>query len=70
MDRERVRSSNIKSVGYDPGDMTLEIEFHDGGIYRYFNVPADVHEGLMRASSKGAYFHDHIKERYRFRKVR
>jgi hypothetical protein len=70
MDRERVRSSNIRSVGYDSDDMTLEIEFPDGGIYRYFNVPAHVHEGLMRASSKGSYFHDHIKEHYRFRKVR
>jgi hypothetical protein len=50
--------------------MTLEIEFTDGGIYQYFSVPAHVHEGLMRASSKGSYFHDHIKERYRFRKVR
>jgi len=70
MDRERVRSSNIRSIGYDPDSMTLEIEFTDGGIYQYFSVPAHVHEGLMRASSKGSYFHDHIKERYRFRKVR
>ena len=70
MDRERVRSSNIKSVGYESDSMTLEVEFRDGGIYKYFNVPAHVHEGLMRAISKGSYFHDHIKERYRFRKMR
>ena len=70
MERVRVRSSNIKSVGYDSKTMTLETEFRDGGIYQYFSVAGHVHEGLMRASSKGSYFHDHIKERYRFRKVR
>jgi hypothetical protein len=50
--------------------MALEIEFHDGGVYRYSNVPVHVYEGLLRASSKGSYFHDRIKERYRYRKVR
>ena len=70
MERQRVRSSNIRAVGYDSDSMALEIEFQDGGIYQYFNVPAHVHEGLVRASSKGSHFHDHIKEHYRFRKVR
>ena len=70
MDRQRVRSSNIHSVGYDRETRTLEVEFQTGSIYQYLGVPEDVYDGLMRASSKGSYFHEHIKERYRFRQIR
>lgn len=38
MDRTPVSSTNLKSVGYDAVNRVLEIEFHDGGIYQYFNV--------------------------------
>jgi len=61
MKRATVQSSNITSVGYDPAASTLEIEFHSGGVYQYFEVPREVHDGLMKAASKGSYFHRHIK---------
>ena len=70
MDRTSVRSSNIHSVGHDPASRTLEVEFHTGGIYQYSGVPEAVYHGLMQAASKGAYFHDHIKDRYPCRRVR
>lgn len=68
MERQRVSSSNIRSIGYEAG--TLEVEFNNGGVYQYFNVPEPTYSALMRASSKGAYLNDHIKDRYRCRKVR
>ena len=70
MIRQPVSSSNIRSIGYDPESQTLEIEFHSGGIYQYFNVPVSVYDALMRASSIGGYFHRYIKDRYRWKKVR
>jgi len=70
MDRKTVRSSNIRAVGYNPESKTLEVEFPSGGIYQYFGVPENINQGLMRASSKGSYFHDHIKDRYRCKQVR
>ena len=70
MDRTPVRSSNIGSVGYDPTSRTLEVEFHSGGLYQYFGVPENIYQGLMRAASKGSYFHDYIKSRYPDRQVR
>jgi KTSC domain len=71
MDRIRVSSSNLKSVGYDVTDSILEVEFHNGGIYQYFNVPEHKYDGLMRASSKGSYFDTYIKKAgYRYRKIR
>jgi len=70
MDRTPVRSSNIRSVGYDANEQTLEIEFTSWAIYQYFGVPLHVHEGLMMARSKGTYFNEHVKDKYRFKQIR
>jgi len=70
MERTRVRSSNLASVGYDETNETLEIEFNNGGVYLYLDVPSSVYAGLMSASSHGAYFDSNIKKAgYRFRKI-
>jgi len=64
-----VRSSTLASVGYDKATATLEVAFL-GGIYQYFDVPIDVHVGLMSASSHGTYFDVHVKQAgYRYAKV-
>jgi hypothetical protein len=67
MRRNSVRSSNIRSVGYDGG--TLEIEFHESGVYQYNYVPEHIYRGLMSAVSKGSYFHDHIRDRFAYLEV-
>lgn len=69
MNRTPVISSNIASVGYDAGTMTLEIEFLGGAIYQYFDVPETVYEEFMRASSKGQFLHANIKNMYRYTRV-
>lgn len=68
MERFPVTSSNIVSVGYEPTEMVLEIEFQSG-IYRYFSVPASVHSDLMSAPSHGRYFTRTIKDRYPFSRI-
>lgn len=70
MNRQQVISSNIRSVGYDGESRTLEIEFHTGGIYQYFDVPESVYKSLMSASSLGSYFYRYIRDRYRWTKIR
>ena len=47
MNRTPVSSSNLASVGYDPENRILEIEFHGGSIYQYFSVPESKYEGLI-----------------------
>jgi hypothetical protein len=69
MDRQAVSSSNLVSVGYDPGSETLEVEFTSGTIYRYLNVPSFEHERLMAANSHGIYFNTNIKDRYPFERA-
>jgi len=70
MERYPVASSNVHSVGFDSASGTLEVEFNSGGLYQYLNVPQSVYVAFMRASSKGRYLNDHIKDRYRCRKLR
>lgn len=62
MNRTPVSSSNLRSVGYDAEARTLEVEFLNGGLYRYSGVPSSVHLGLMSASSHGAYFDRYVKK--------
>jgi lysyl-tRNA synthetase class 2 len=68
--RTEVSSSAIVRVGYDDRQRMLEVEFHDGTIYLFLNVPASRHKGLLRAKSKGRYFNKHIMRRYDYRRVR
>jgi len=69
MNRVPVESSNLKSVGHDPVSLTLEIEFQNGNIYQYFDVPQTVHVEMMQAPSLGKFFAAQIKGQYRFAKV-
>ncbi|ELY75822.1 KTSC domain-containing protein [Natrinema gari] len=70
MNRTPVSSSNLKSVGYDQSSNTLEIEFHGGRVYQYYNVPKRIYQGLMAASSHGRYHHRRIKDSYRYSRIR
>ena len=69
MQRTPVSSSNIASIGYDEASETLEIEFHNGGVYQYFNVSAFIFEGIMTADSCGGYFHANIRTAFPWQKV-
>lgn len=69
MNRQPVSSSNVASVGYDPASETLEVEFHNGSVYQYFDVPEAIYNGLMHADSVGGFLAAHIKGVYRFSRV-
>jgi hypothetical protein len=66
MDRKPVTSSTIESVGYDALTAVLEVEFQGGSLYQYFMVPSSVHDGLMKAASKGRFYGEFVRSRYRY----
>ena len=70
MDRKRVNSSTIRSVGYDAGKQVLEIEFSSGSIVQYTGVSPEVHRQFTNAPSPGSYFQDKIDENYPSRRLR
>lgn len=61
MNRTSVRSSNIASIGHDPATNKLEIEFSNGSVYSYSDVPAEKHTALMTAPSIGMHFAKNIR---------
>ncbi|WP_420853676.1 KTSC domain-containing protein [Sphingomonas beigongshangi] len=60
-----VSSSAMHRVEYDAIAGRLDIWFNDSGRYSYFGVPVDVYNQLLAAGSKGAFFNNHIRDRYR-----
>ena len=54
----------ITSIGYDSSAETLEIEFKDGGVYQYYNVPDIIHEQFMESESKGKFLHANILDEF------
>lgn len=69
MDRTYVASSNIASIGYDEATQTLEIEFLNGSVYQYYNVPAGLHQQLMQEGSKGKYLNAYIKNAFPYSRI-
>ena len=63
MIRTPVKSSNIKSIGYDPAAETLEVEFSGDRVYQYFGVPQHLHSDLMKARSHGGFLYANISSR-------
>lgn len=65
MDLVPVSSSSVNAVGYDPDTRMLEIEFRGGRIYRYADVPPQVHAAMMAAGSIGRFVNNNIRGQYR-----
>ena len=68
--REPVDSSGLAAVGYSKRLQVLEIEFVNGAIYRYEDVPAPLYRAMVVSESKGRFYHDNIRGRFRSRHVR
>ena len=70
MERQYVTSSNILSIGYEPDNMILEVEFTTGAVYQYYDVPQSIYDGLMAADSHGTYLSAYVKKGgYRYAQV-
>lgn len=69
MQRYFVASSNIAAIGYDPTTETLEVEFLNGSVYQYYNVPENMYDQLMKEGSKGRFLHTYIKNAYPYSRV-
>ena len=70
MDRRKVSSGSIRSVGYEERNRVLEVEFSDGRITQYSSVSAEVHRRLMSAPSIVSYFRDNIEESFTAKPVK
>jgi hypothetical protein len=69
MEKRSVKSKAVKSLLYDDVTRTLDVEFASASVYRYFDVPRDVYEWLLRVDSKGTFVNRLVKEKYRYERV-
>jgi hypothetical protein len=59
-------STNIAAVRYDADLMLLEVEFHNGGRYHYYDVPQNIAQAFEDAASRGQFLAASIKGHYRY----
>ena len=69
MNRVLVNSTTMSAVGYNADTFVLEVEFTNGALYKYFNVPATVYLRLMNADSKGQFYNYYIRDIYDYERV-
>lgn len=70
MDRKKVSSSQIRSVGYDASVQLLEVEMSDGTIWQYSRVPSETYRRLMAAPTIASYYRDQIEEEFSRKRMR
>jgi hypothetical protein len=59
----------LSAVGYDAHAAVLVVSFRSGSTYEYYKIPALIYERLLRAGSHGKFFHTHIRNSFRYRRV-
>lgn len=58
-------STNIARLEYDPETAVLKVEFRSGRTYAYADVPYDVVNAFIAASSAGKFFNSTIRGAYK-----
>ena len=72
--REKVKSSNIVSLGYDRQKLVLVVEFKQTkkhtaegteNLYYYPGFPKATFDEFIKAESVGKFFHAHVKGHFK-----
>ena len=64
MKMQKVKSSNIAEVGYEPEFKELFVKFKSGKTYVYRGVPRDLFLDFKNAKSLGKFLNAKLKDRY------
>lgn len=64
-----VDSEALAAVGYDAVARTLRVRFAHGGLYDYFDVPAQVYEGLIADEHPWTIWGEHVKASYAYKRI-
>ena len=65
-----VSSSNLNRAIYNLDVNQLLIEFNNGSIYEYENVPLEVFENFKKSESQGKFFNANISKTYKYKKIK
>lgn len=69
MQTKTIDSTSVAEVGYEQEENLLRVQFQNGSTYDYFDVPADVYEGILRAPSAGRFFNENVSGEFAYQRV-
>ena len=64
--QKTLNQSKIKEVKYYPHNTQLNITFTDDKSYVHLDVPKSIYDGLVTASSPGAFYNREIRGVFRY----
>jgi hypothetical protein len=64
-----IESSMFSGHHYDPNTRQMTVQFKNGAVHAYDDVPMEKHEAFVGNASPGRYFNERIKSMYPSRKV-
>lgn len=59
--RQPVHSHALAAIGYSKRLHALEVEFVNGAVYRYNNVPPEIYRDLLDAPSKARFYDANVR---------
>lgn len=68
--RTVVDSSSVQSYGYDARTRTIQVFFHGGDVYEYYNRTPITWQNFQKAASKGQFVHEVLTPAGNYKQVR
>jgi len=64
-----IQSSNIKKTEYDTQTKKLLVEFNNGALYEYDEVPHQLYTQFRMSESQGKFFTSKISKTFKYKKI-
>ncbi|MEZ5007967.1 MAG: KTSC domain-containing protein [Chitinophagales bacterium] len=69
MKRKAITSTELAAVGYDNDKEILEVEFKNGAVYQFQEVPEYEYSAMLKAPLPAKYFNTYIRNDYEFKRL-
>jgi lysyl-tRNA synthetase class 2 len=56
-------------MGYNDSTKILEIEFQNGLVYQFLEVPPKIYMDLLRSAEIGKYFTDKVRTKFKSKQI-
>lgn len=69
MERKKVSSWHVRTIGYDAREQILEIEYFSGNVIQYSRVSSEIYRRLMVSTTMKSYIEDNIQDNYTEKRI-
>lgn len=64
-----IQSSNIRRTEYDTETKNLVVEFNNGAVYLYEEIPHKIYTQFRLSESQGKFFSSDIAKKFKYKKL-